>query len=84
MPVAGVGLHLLVALFFAVHVVRNGRPIFGLILFSFAWFGSLVDFAAIWLPNSPVQHGARKGVAVAAKSLDPTRELRVARAAKRR
>ena len=82
MPFVGVGLHLLVALFFAVHVVRNGQPIFWLfVLFSFPLLGSIVYFVAIWLPNSRLQHGARKVVSVAAKSLDPTRELREARAA---
>jgi hypothetical protein len=82
MPFVGVGLHLLVALFFAVHVVRSGQPIFWLfILFSFPLLGSIVYFVAIWLPNSRLQHGARKVVSVAAKSFDPTRELREARAA---
>ena len=82
MPFVGVGLHLLVALFFAVHVVRSGQPIFWLfVLFSFPLLGSIVYFVAIWLPNSRLQHGARKVVSVAAKSLDPTRELREARAA---
>ncbi len=81
MPFVGVGLHLLVALFFAVHVVRNGQPIFWLfVLFSFSLLGSIVYFVAIWLPNSRLQHGARKAVSVAARSLDPTRELREARA----
>ena len=80
MPFVGVGLHILVALFFAVHVVRNGQPIFWLfVLFSFPLLGSIVYFVAIWLPNSRLQHGARKVVSVAAKSLDPTRELREAR-----
>lgn len=80
MPFVGVGLHLLVALFFAVHVVRSGQPIFWLfVLFSFPLLGSIVYFVAIWLPSSRLQHGARKVVSVAAKSLDPTRELRAAR-----
>lgn len=82
MPFVGVGLHLLVALFFAVHVVRSGQPIFWLfVLFSFPLLGSIVYFVAIWLPSSRLQHGARKVVSVAAKSLDPTRELREAREA---
>ena len=82
MPFVGVGLHLLVALFFAVHVVRSGQQIFWLfILFSFPLLGSIAYFVAIYLPNSRLQHGARKAVSVAARSLDPTRELRDARAA---
>ena len=82
MPFAGLGLHILVALFFAVHAVRSGQQMYWLIiLFSFPLLGSLVYFLAIYLPDSRLQHGARKVVASAAKALDPTRELREARAA---
>lgn len=82
MPFAGLGLHILVALFFAVHAVRSGQQMYWLIiLFSFPLLGSAVYFFAIYLPNSRLQHGARKVVASAAKVLDPTRELREARAA---
>jgi len=82
MPFAGIGLHILIALFFAVHVVRSGQPIYWLfILFSFPLLGSIVYFIVIYLPNSRLHTGARKAVAVAARALDPTRELREARAA---
>jgi len=82
MPFAGIGLHILIALFFAVHVVRSGQPIYWLfILFSFPLLGSIVYFIVIYLPNSRLQTGARKAVAVAARALDPSRELREARAA---
>jgi hypothetical protein len=82
MPFVGIGLHLLVALFFAIHVVRSGQPIYWLfILFSFPLLGSIVYFVVIYLPNSRLHTGARKAVAVAARALDPTRELREARAA---
>ena len=81
MPVA-LGLHVLVALFFAVHAIRNGQQIYWLlILFSFPLLGSVVYFFAIYLPNSRLQGGARKVVATAARALDPSRELREARAA---
>jgi len=82
MPFVGLGLHILVALFFAIHVVRSGQQMYWLIiLFSFPLLGSIVYFFAVYLPNSRLQHGARKAVAIAAKALDPTRELREARAA---
>ncbi len=82
MPFVGIGLHVLVALFFAVHVVRTGQPIYWLfILFSFPLLGSIVYFLVIYLPNSRLDRGARRAVAVAARSLDPGRELREARAA---
>lgn len=45
------------------------------------FLGSIVYFLVIFLPNSRFEHGARKAVAAAARSLDPTRELREARAA---
>jgi hypothetical protein len=82
MPFAGLGLHIVVALFFAVHAVRSGQQMYWLIiLFSFPLLGSFVYFLAIYLPDSRLQRGARKVVASAAKALDPTRELREARAA---
>lgn len=80
MPFLGIGLHVLVALFFAVHAIRSGQQIYWLlILFSFPLLGSVVYFFAIYMPNSRLEFGARKAVAVAAKTLDPTRELREAR-----
>ena len=82
MPFIGAGLHFLVALFFAVHAVRSRQPMYWLlILFSFPLLGSIVYFFAIYLPDSRLQHGARKVVAAAARSLDPGRELREAQAA---
>jgi hypothetical protein len=82
MPFIGLGLHVLVALFFAVHVVRNGQPLYWLIiLFSFPMLGSAVYFVAVYLPQSRLQQGARKVAAAAARTLDPGRELREARAA---
>lgn len=82
MPFFGLGLHVLVALFFAVHVVRSGQQMYWLIiLFSFPLLGSIIYFLGVYLPNSRLDHGARRAVAAAARSMDPTRELREARAA---
>ena len=82
MPFLGIGLHLLVALCFAVHAVRSGQNMYWLlILFSFPLLGSAVYFFAVYLPDSRLHHGARKAVASAARALDPTRELREAHAA---
>lgn len=82
MEIFGIGLNILVALFFAVHVVRNGQPLYWLlILFIFPLLGSLVYFFAIYLPNSRLPQGARKVASVAVQVLDPHRELREARAA---
>jgi hypothetical protein len=80
MPILGIGLHVLVALFFAVHAIRSRQQMYWLlILFSFPLLGSVVYFFGIYLPNSRLEHGARKAVASAAKAIDPTRELRAAR-----
>lgn len=82
MEIFGIGLNILVALFFAIHVVRNGQPLYWLlILFIFPLLGSLVYFFAIYLPNSRLPQGARKVASVAVQVFDPHRELREARAA---
>ena len=81
MPIA-LGLHVIVALYFAIHAIRSGQQMYWLlILFMFPLLGSIVYFVAIYLPNSRLEQGARKAVAVAASTIDPTRELREARAA---
>lgn len=82
MPILGLGVHVLIALYFAVHAVRSGQNMYWLfILFSFPLLGSLVYFVVIYLPDSRLEYGARKAVAGAAKLLDPGRELREAQAA---
>lgn len=82
MPFVGLGLHILVALYFAVHAIRSGQQMYWLIiLFSFPMLGSVAYFFAIYLPNSRLEHGARKVVHAAAKTLDPGKEVREARAA---
>src|SRR5262249_37032897 len=74
-------LHILLALFCAVHVVRTGQQLYWLfILFAFPLLGSLVYFFMIYLPNSRLERGAMKAVSAAAKALDPTKEVRAARA----
>ncbi len=81
MPFAGLGLHILLALFCAVHVVRTGQQMYWLfILFAFPLLGSLVYFFVIYMPNSRLERGTLKAVSAAAKALDPTKEVRLARA----
>ncbi len=79
MPILGLGLHFLVALFFAVHVVRSGRELYWLILlFSFPILGSLVYFLAVYLPQSRLQRTLGKAGEVVRDKLDPGRALREA------
>lgn len=81
MPLIG-GLHVLIALLCAVHVVRSGQQLYWLfILFAFPLLGSLVYFFAIYLPNSRLERGAFKAVSAAARAMDPGRDVREARAA---
>lgn len=78
----GIGLHVIVALFFAVHALRSGQPIYWLfILFSFPLMGSVVYFFAIYLPDSRLQTGAQRVLGGATSLLNPGRELRDAQAA---
>jgi hypothetical protein len=80
MPFVGIGLHILVALFFAIHAVRTGQQLYWLlILFSFPLLGSIAYFLVIFLPSSRIEHGAKSAVKAAVKALDPSRELRAAR-----
>ncbi len=82
MTIAGIGLHVFIALFFAIHVVRTGQPMYWLIiLFIFPLLGSVVYFFAIFLPGFRLNHRARRVVSAAAKALDPQREIREAQAA---
>ncbi|OYV47114.1 MAG: hypothetical protein B7X10_04530, partial [Burkholderiales bacterium 21-58-4] len=82
MTFAGIGLHVFIAMFFAVHVVRSGQPMYWLIiLFIFPLFGSVVYFFAVYLPNFRLDHRARRVMSAAAKALDPQREIREAQAA---
>ena len=82
MPFAGLGLHIIIALFFAVHALKTGRQMYWLIiLFSFPLLGSLVYFFAEYFPSSKVERGVRQASNKAIQLLDPTRELREARQA---
>ncbi|MEK7660923.1 MAG: hypothetical protein AAB680_02665 [Pseudomonadota bacterium] len=80
MPILGIGLHLIIAVFFAIHAVRTNQNQYWLfILLMFPGLGSLIYFIAIFLPSSGLEHGARKAVTAVQKKLDPTRELREAK-----
>jgi hypothetical protein len=82
MPFAGLGLHVVIAIYFAVHAMRTGQDKYWLfILFAFPLLGSLVYAFAVWLPDarrSPQGHMVVRGVR---QLLDPTRELREAQEA---
>jgi len=71
--------HLAIAAFFAVHAVRNHRPMYWLmILFAFPALGSLVYFFAEYMPNMHHTRTGRKAARVMQGLVDPNRELREA------
>lgn len=79
MPVAGLGLHVLIAIFFAVHAMRTGQDRYWLmILFMFPLIGSVVYAIAIWLPEMRHTHAGRQLVKGVRNLVDPDRELRAA------
>jgi len=81
MPV-GIGLHVLIAIFFAVHVIRTGQDRFWLwILFGFPLLGSVVYGIAIWLPTVRHSRQGRQVVSGVQRLLDPSKELRAAQEA---
>lgn len=81
MPILG-GLYFLIALLCAVHAVRNGQPMYWLlILFLFPFLGSVVYLFAVYLPNSRAQRSATRAVSSVARAMDPGRDVREARAA---
>jgi hypothetical protein len=76
----GLGAHLIIALFFAVHALRSKREMYWLfILFSFPLLGSVAYFFAEFLPETRVERNIAKAGGRIVKILDPTRELREAR-----
>lgn len=80
--VLGLGLHIFIALLFAIHVVRSGQPMYWLILlFLFPLLASIVYFFAIYLPSSRLEYGAKRAMTSAVKMLDPQRSIREAKAA---
>jgi hypothetical protein len=66
----------------AIHAIRNRQQLYWLfILFAFPLLGSLVYFFAVYLPNSRLERNAMKTVSAAVRAIDPSRDVREARAA---
>ena len=79
MPFIGLGIHFAIALFFAVHAVRTRREMVWLfVLFSFPLLGSIVYFAAVFLPHSRLERGLIQAGKKLEKTIDPGRDLREA------
>ena len=81
MPYIGLGLHVLAAIYFAVHAIRSGQSLYWLILlFSFPLLGSVVYFLAIYFPEARNSRGARQVIRSAKQLMDPSQDLRNVRA----
>jgi hypothetical protein len=76
----GIGLGLLIQLLCAVHALRTGHRDWIMILF-FPVVGPLAYFVMVILPDMQGNKHVRTARAKAAQALDPTREVRAARAA---
>jgi hypothetical protein len=82
MPIMGLGLHVVIAIFFALHAVRSGQDRYWLfILFAFPGLGSLVYALAVWLPEARHSRHGQALVRGVQQAFDPTRELRAAQEA---
>jgi len=80
-PILGL-LDIAIAIFFAVHAVRSGRPMYWVFILIIAPFlGSLIYFFAEYLPQMRHSNVARKSARVVKSLVDPNRELREARLA---
>ncbi|HTH62285.1 MAG TPA: hypothetical protein VL689_19295 [Paraburkholderia sp.] len=80
MRIFGISIHVIVALFFAVHAVRTQQNMYWLlILFLFPGIGSVVYFFAIYLPGLRQSRGARAATRAFSQIVDPNRAVREAR-----
>lgn len=82
MPFAGLGLHIIIAIFFAIHALRRGQNMYWLfVLFAFPALGSIVYFVVIYLPELRDSRGGVQAKRAIRQWVDPNRLLREARAA---
>lgn len=82
MPFLGIGLHVVIALFFAIHAMRTNQDRYWLmILFAFPLLGSLIYGFTIWLPDARNTRHGRSIENTLVNVLDPSRELRQAQEA---
>lgn len=82
MSILVIGLHVLIAIFFAVHAIRSRQHVpWLLILFMIPLLGALLYYVGVYLPSYRSERRARKAAAGAARAFDPARALLDAQAA---
>ncbi len=80
MRIFGISLYVIIAVFFAVHAVRNQQNMYWLlILFLFPGLGSLVYFFVVYLPALRRSRGAMAATKAISQLVDPNRAVREAR-----
>lgn len=81
MPIFGLGLHVIVAILCAVHVLRTNQERWWLfVLFFFPLVGSIIYALAVFLPEVSRSRSGRRVVRGLRDTLNPGRELREAQA----
>jgi hypothetical protein len=81
-PFLGLGAHVIVAIFFAIHALRSGRNMYWLfVLFAFPLLGSIVYFFVEFLPEMRNSRTASATGKAVRKLIDPGRALREAQSA---
>jgi hypothetical protein len=76
MTIFGLGLHFIIAIFFAIHAVRSGRKLYWLaILFMLPLLGSIIYFALVLLPDARLQRNGRQAGPAMRETLKTGREL---------
>lgn len=82
MRIFGISLYVIIALFFAVHALRNQQNMYWLlILFLFPGLGSIVYFFVVYLPSLRQSRGAMVATRTLTQFVDPNRAVREAREA---
>jgi hypothetical protein len=82
LPFLGLGAHVIVAIFFAIHAIRTGRQIYWLfVLFAFPLLGSIVYFFAEFWPDMRGNRTLNKTGKAVRSIVDPGRALRDAQQA---
>jgi hypothetical protein len=77
MPYFAGALHFVIAIYFAIHAMRSGRPWYWImILMSFPLLGSAIYFFVEYLPDMRYSRGGRKVLAAVNNAIDPNRALR--------
>ena len=80
LSIFGIGIHVIIALFFAIHAIRSRQDTFWLyILFVFPLLGSVVYFVSIYFPEMRYSRTTRIISKAGIDIVDPRRSIRRAR-----